>query len=138
MPRFIDLDEIVPDDIHVRLNGEIYRLPGDIPVPDRLRFELLLERITDRSDPRAANEASREAYERLLAMFQARQPTMENIPVGWERLLPLILEVFYGDAEQQEVEKVPPPRGGTPTKNSGARRKTTTSRKPKTARGSSR
>lgn len=119
MPRYIDLDDLVPADITVRVRGEEYLLPGDVPVPEYLALTNLASEIADQTseDPEASVVG---LHDRLLALFRVHQPDLQELPVGPRALLPLVFRYLDAPAEQEEAEAAPPtPAAGTPTKNSG-------------------
>lgn len=134
MPRYIDLDDLIPQDITVRIGGEEYLLPGDVPVPDYLELQRLSAGIVDgdTDDPEGTVVA---LHDRLLDLFRVYQPDMEVLPVGPRVLLPLVFRYLDAPMEtpQEDGAPVRPTRpGGTPTKNGGSprsRTKTTASRK---------
>lgn len=128
MARFIDLDEIAPDPVRVKLNDVIYQLPGDIPIPDYIALDELARRALVEDDMSEMNSIFDDISARLLGLFQEYQPDLEALPVGPRTLLPLVLGYLNGtDASQPEPDDaVPPPRGGTRTKRSTSPRSKTT------------
>lgn len=108
--RIIDLDAVVPDSIGVRIDGEVYELPGDIPVPDFLAIGRLLEDLGE-ENPDQAGDALQQLYDRTLDLFRIHQPDLEELPIGPKRLGTLIVELYTEAAEEDEgKEQAAPPR----------------------------
>ena len=134
MPRYIDLDDLIPPDITVRIGGEEFLLPGDVPVPDYLELQRLSAGIVDgdTDDPEGTVVA---LHDRLLDLFRVHQPDMEVLPVGPRALLPLVFRYLDApmDTPGEGAPARPTRRAGTPTKSNGSpqrtRTKTTASRK---------
>lgn len=136
MPRYIDLDDLVPADITVRVRGEEYQLPGDVPVPEYLELSRLAGEIAgmDSEDPESAVVA---LHDRLLALFRVHQPDLTELPVGPRALLPLVFRYLDAPAEQEEAQPARPPRrAGTTTKPSGKPPRTPTKTTPRRSKAS--
>lgn len=131
MPRFIDLDEFAPQPVRVQIHGTVYKLPGDVDVPDYFLLEQLSTRIVEGDDPVEAVQA---LHDKLLELFQVHQPKLTKLPVGPRLLLPLVFKYLNttdaDEVPEEEADTVRPTRRASTTKKpSGARRsKTTTSR----------
>lgn len=132
MPRYIDLDDLVPADITVRVRGEEYVLPGDVPVPEYLELSRLAGEIADggTDDP---ERAVVDLHDHLLTLFRVHQPDLEELPVGPRALLPLVFRYLDAPADEEAAPARPPRRAGTKTKPSGKppRTPTTPSRRSK-------
>lgn len=138
MPRYIDLDDLIPQDITVRIGGEEFLLPGDVPVPDYLELQRLSAGIVDgdTDDPEGTVVA---LHDRLLDLFRVHQPDMDVLPVGPRALLPLVFRYLDApmDSPVEEAPARPTRRGGTPTKSNGSPPRTrTTERTTTKSRGS--
>lgn len=138
MPRFIDLDEIAPEPVTVRIAGDRYTLPGDVPVPEYFELNRLAVALIEGDDD--AGTAIQDLDARLLALFQIHHPDLERLPIGPRLLLPLVFRYLNGGEDEAEPEEdAAPPRraASTKTKPTGGRRTTPTTRRTKTASGSS-
>lgn len=126
MTRIIDLDEAIPQDIEVVLNGETYLLPGDIPVPDMLAMESLTRRFDAEKDAEKLGEIVGEMNEQVIELFRVRQPDIEDLPMSAKQLFQVVTAVYMSSDESDENE------GGkaavNPKKPATSRRKTKTSR----------
>lgn len=108
----IDLDEILPDDKRVKLQGTIYTLPPEIPV------ELFL-RINKMSDDGVAEDQQvGRLYEEILELFRYKQPDLEKLPLGLGQLMGAISQI-YGN---READAPRPPRAGTKSTRKPRRR----------------
>jgi hypothetical protein len=124
VPRIIDLDTVVPDDITVILHGQEYLLPGDVPVPDWLE----ISKATDRIDTDPA--AGQELYDLVLELFRLRQPELESIPLGARQMMTLVFGLYDTDTPEEAEEEGDPPRA----EEAPAGKTTSTSRKTRKAR----
>lgn len=131
--RIIDLDAVLPDALVVRVGGEEYTLPGDIPVPDYLELARLFEALGD--EPGEGEEPPlAELYEFVLELFQRENPGLESLPIGPRRLGRLVLMIYTGAADSDDDPKEPAAKA-KPRKAAGTR---STSRKKPTKSRSSR
>lgn len=101
MVQVVDLDELLPEDITVRVRGTGYQLPGDMDVEQVFRlFELYLALSKIESDDPAAMFAEvkgrfGDINAELLDLFKIRQPDLEKLPFGIRgigAMLRLVLE----------------------------------------------
>jgi hypothetical protein len=126
VPRIIDLDTVIPEDIIVRLNGEDYPLPGDIPVPDFLAISRATERLEE--DP----EVAEELYEHILGLFRVRRPDLESVPMGARQLMTLVFSLYDADPEPDgdppRAEEAPAGKTTTTTRKPRPKKPTTASR----------
>lgn len=133
---FIDLDDILLDDHEVQLGGVIYRLPGDLPIEQMLGLSRAWERMAGGVGADGSDGLVQELYDRVLELFQVRQPELQELSIGVLAVARLIVRL-YGDLDD-EPAAVPgetplgvadPPT--TPRKGAGqGRGKTPTPRKP--------
>ncbi len=129
MARFIDLDEVIPEDTTVKLGGVLYKLPGDIPTPDFLAISRAHARLTE---PQETAEdmilAAEGLYERILELFQVRNPDVEKVPLGLQQAISLVYELYRVDQPAEEAVPDPPEptAGGTrSTRKPAAKKKKT-------------
>lgn len=79
----INLDALIPDTTIVLPDGNEYPVPGDLPIPTTLRLGELADRLlAEDLDAASGDQVIRDLYAALLAVFQLRQPDLEEIPVG--------------------------------------------------------
>jgi hypothetical protein len=123
--RVIDLDEAMPESTIVKLEGESYELPPDIPIPTFQKIERLVEKIDAREGDVA--KAMVDLYEKVLDLFRELNelPTHEvegedgeiteeeYLPLGARRMGMLIVGIYSGGLEKQGGDRPPKPRGGT-------------------------
>lgn len=113
--QIIDLDVALPPDKQVRMDGVVYRLPGDLPVELYLR----IQRAGDSLEDVGSIEELRDA---VLELFQSRDPKIKSLPAtfGLGRLITLLAQVYMAPAEPDPT----PRRAGTASssKSSGRSR----------------
>lgn len=103
--RIIDLDELVPESVEVKMAGKVYRLPGDIPVPDYLRIAKLWDSLQEEPEEDGDDPRLKQLYDVVLELFQREDPKLKEIPVGPKRLGLIVVTVFAGlTGEEQEPE----------------------------------
>lgn len=117
MSMFIDLDEVIVEDFTVKLAGQEYRLPGDVPVESMLRLARAWDRLVAGEGDSDENVAELSAQ--ALALFRIRQPDLEGLPLGVGQIGTLITRL-YGIGDEEAPAAVDPPkagpeRGTTPT-----------------------
>lgn len=115
--KIVDLDVVAPETFGVKIDGEIYQLPGDIPIPDYIEIERLTNGLTDENDPTSI----RDLYERVLDLFRIHQPELEELPIGPMRLGALVVQLYAGGIEEDEEERPTKPRG---TRSTSRKRQT--------------
>ena len=122
MPKenITDLDLLVGKPIKVRLGGEVYKLPADIPAPLFLRITSFAD--SDDSDAEIASTM----YEELLALFQVHQPDLKRLTIGLAQLTAVIPQVYGGEGE--EPDRPTKPKRKPSTRSSSRRRKRASSR----------
>jgi len=126
VPRYIDIDDLVPADITVRVKGEEYTLPGDVSVPTYLTLTRLAGDVVD-GDSEDPEAAVIELHDRLLDLFHVHQPDLQELPVGPRALLPLVFRYLDAPVTEEDAAPVRPPRpAGTRTRSSGKPRRTPT------------
>ena len=109
--RIIDLDAVMPESLIVKMGGEEYKLPGDIPVPDYLELSRLFERLADTPEE-GEDPALLQLYDLVLDLFQRENPDVEELPIGPRRLGRLVLMLYTGaaDSDDPKVEETPKPK----------------------------
>ena len=108
MTRLIDLDTLVGEDIEVKLAGETYLLPSDIPAESMVRLISLYQRAGEGEED--DNVATLEAIsDEVLTLFQIRQPDLEYIPIGIKGAFALLTKLMdlYNDAPEGEPDAAP-------------------------------
>lgn len=110
--KIVDLDAAVPENLGVRCGGVVYDLPGDIPIPDYIEIERLVEALNDPEAEGSGQERLQELYARVLELFQIKQPDLTELPIGPRRLGVLVVSLYSG---AEEVEEERPTRASTPS-----------------------
>lgn len=126
MSRLIDLDAVVGSPIRVKLRGEEYKLPPDLPAPTMLLFMEFEDRVAaaeKKGDDSAINEALRDAYEEVLGLFQVYQPELETLPISMEQITILVVELIseYSDESNGDRPTKPTARSKKNSGRSGSR-----------------
>lgn len=127
MTRLIDLSAVVPETVEVQLDAageEVYRLPGDLPVPDYLEISRLLERLQG-EDSDAAETAFLALNEKVEGLFLEHNDVAPKL--GPRQLGALVMSLYEGLADGDDDPDPPKPakRAGT---RSSSRKRTTRSR----------
>jgi len=135
VPRYLDIDDLVPADITVRVRGEEYTLPGDVSVPAYLTLTRLAGDVAD-GDAEDPEAAVIELHDRLLDLFHVHHPDLTELPVGPRALLPLVFRYLDAPVEEDAAPVRPPRPAGTKTRSSGKPRRTPTTTSPRTSRAS--
>lgn len=123
--KIIDLDAAMPEDVGVRMGGEVYPLPGDIAIPDYLELERLLNAVDNPEELEEGEEAPfKQLYDFVLELFQIRTPDLEKLPIGAQQLGSLVVQLYSGAAAADEEESAPPQRPArNGTRSTSSRRK---------------
>lgn len=125
--RIIDLDAVVPENVAVRIDGETYELPPDIPIPDYLAIARTIEAL-DSARPEDAVNQMGDIYERVLDLFRINSPEIEDLPIGPRRLGELILQIYGEGGEEEKPARPTPRRNGTRSSSPRPRRKSGSSK----------
>lgn len=118
MARFVDLDDILVEDVTVKLNGVEYLLPGDVPIEQLLTLQAAWDRMIDGD---ASLENVGVLSSAALALFRVRQPELVDLPIGIRQIGKLVAGV-YGTDDVEDGAGVPT---SAPAKRAGAARGTT-------------
>lgn len=126
MTKIINLDELLPADKKVELNGVVYTLPGDIPTP----LYLKITGFEPDSEEAAERQVIENLYNALLELFQYGNPDLTELPLSLGQTLQAIGVVYggAGDTEDDADAARPPKRTRGGATKSGQNRKRTTSR----------
>lgn len=123
--RIIDLDELVPETVDVKMGGQVYKLPGDIPVPDYLRIAKLWDSLQEEPEEGDEDPRLKQLYDAVLELFQKEDSKIKDLPIGPKRLGLIVVTVFAGlPGEEQEPEG----NGKAAGTKSSSRKKPTKSR----------
>lgn len=134
--RIIDLDAVVPESIIVKMSGEEYELPGDIPVPDFLEIARIMDEIETGAVPEEGESSSlQRLYELALDLFRQMDPTIEELPIGPARLGRLVVMLYTGAADG-DPGKAPVPARKPTRRRSTAGTKSSPRKKPTKSRSS--
>lgn len=106
--QIIDLDALVGPPKKVRLAGEIYKLPADLPAA-------LFLKISAYADSELSEvEMAEDLYEELLELFRVHQPDVESLPIGIAQMVLAIPQIYQGEtATSAEEGGARPSRAGT-------------------------
>lgn len=119
----IDLDEFLGADKQVKLHGQRYVLPPDLPA------ELYLKINKFAQSGASEVEMVEALYEEVLNLFRYKQPDLKSLPISLSQLVVAIGRI-YGDGEPEEKPARPP----RPKPSGGAARSGTSSRTAKRSR----
>ena len=108
--KIVDLDAAVPENLAVKCGGVIYDLPGDIPIPDYIEIERLVDALNDPEAEGSGQERLQELYDRVLELFRIKQPDLEKLPIGPRRLGVLVVSLYSGGTREVEDEERPTKR----------------------------
>lgn len=108
MAEIIDLDDALPPDKKVRIHGEVYSLPGDIPTELFLRIQRATGQIQE-------DDGIDRLYQAVLDLFKERDPAIESLPLGLTQIVTLFSTVY---GVQGEDDERPPQTRGTATGSS--------------------
>lgn len=125
--QIVELDDLVPDAIEFRYQGNSYVLPGDISVETTFKMQKLLNALADaEADPKKALQQEKltlEVEQMLLDLFRQDNPELESLPfgvVGFQHVLSFLLAKlgFGREAEPRNPPKMTTPKTKKPKKNS--------------------
>ena len=96
--RIINLDELLPEEKQVTIQGKTYRLPGDLPVELYLRINNAAKQkdLTE-------SETIELLYGELLELFRYGDPKLTRLPLGVGQLVQVI-PAIYGAQDDDEGE----------------------------------
>lgn len=119
MTRLIDLDVLVGEDIDVRLAGETYRIPSDIPAESMVRLISLYQNAGEGDDD-SHTETLQQIADEVLALFQIRQPDLDYLPLGVKGAFALLTQLMdlYADPEDEASAEAPLDRKPTKVRSS--------------------
>lgn len=123
MTRLIDLDTLVGEDIEVKLAGETYLLPSDIPSESMVRLISLYQRAgEDESDDNV--ETLQAISEEVLILFQIRQPDLDYVPIGIQGTFALLTKLMelYNSAPEGGDDDAPLAPKKAPRSSNGSSR----------------
>jgi hypothetical protein len=134
--RLIDIDELLPDDWAIRLGGQVYPMPGDLPVETVLRLHQLYERAGDsaaRGGDDDGLEALSELHDHVVDIIRVRTPDadLQLGPQAMGQLVTHILMQFGGTPTEGGQKNPPARRAQTPqtrTSKPGSSSRTRTAR----------
>lgn len=113
--KIIDLDALVGPPKKVKLGGEIYSLPADLPAPLFLKISTYGDSEMDESEMFA------DLYEELLELFRVHQPDLEDLPIGVAQLVLAVPRIYQDGVSETQEGGARPSRAGT---RSTSRKKT--------------
>ena len=123
MPRIV-LDELVPEEITFVYKEREYTIAGDIDVDTTFDLIDLLGRHGDaekQNDRGAARAVNKEIEGKLLALFQERQPDLEELPfgvIGYRIVLSQVLEALGLQVIDDENPPTPSPKRASRSRRS--------------------
>lgn len=126
---FIDLDQVVPEDITFKYRGADYVLDGDLDTEDVLILARLLDQAQTAEtagDLAAVQKLNPKIKQELLRLFQVKDPKLEALPFGAVAYQHVIAEVLKLMGFVLVEEDPPAP---TPAPNRSQRRRSTGSRR---------
>lgn len=130
--KIIDLDAAVPSSMGVRINGKVYEVPGDIPIPQFLEIERLT-RALDSPEEGEGGRTLEQLYEVVLDLFREKDPDIEDLPIGPHRLGALVVQLYSGAADADAGDEGD---GDRPTRPRRSGTRSTSKARRKRSRGS--
>lgn len=113
----IDLDVALAKPLKVRLAGQTYTLPGDIPAPLYLAVTSFADAGEGEVDERQLTET---IYGELLALFRVHQPELVSLPIGLAQLAVAVPKIYGGADEEGGA----PPRKAASTRSTKSKKRT--------------
>lgn len=127
--EIIDLDELVAKPKRVKLGGQDYTLPGELPVPLYLRLRAEEQATAEAEESGEKIDQDRrveDLNELLLDLFRVHQPDIESLPAGLVQMFTIIPRVYSAkvtvDDEEDEDEDAPKARTRAPGKRTSRSR----------------
>lgn len=112
----IDLDELLGEPKKVKLGGELYTLPPQIPVPFYLRMKQKQKARAESDEEQDIVEA---LYTECLELFQVHQPKLKELPIGIGQVIEAIGRIYNPEAFEDSPKAKPSttraPRGSKST-----------------------
>ena len=124
MARIVDLDELLGGIVEVKLGGDVYKLPDDIPAELWLKITSVGQQVRD-GEISDNQEILNLLYGQILELFQVYQPDIESLPLGVRRMVEVI-PAIYGNRETKAGEgdarpTTPKTRGGSSSRQSSGK-----------------
>ena len=98
--RIVDLDALAGPPRQVKLGGELWSLPADIPAPLYVKL-LHIGELSERNEDPSSLDLT-DLYDRMLALFQVHHPDVDELPIGLQQLMEAI-GALYGDGGDEEA-----------------------------------
>ena len=98
--KIVDLDALAGSPRKVKLGGEVYTLPSDIPAPLYLKL-LHLGELGERDEDPSVDDVA-DIYNRMLKLFQVHQPDLEELPIGLTQLMESVGALYGGGADDED------------------------------------
>ena len=114
--KIIDLDALVGPPKKVKLGGEIYSLPADLPAP------LFLKISTYADSELSEAEMAEDLYEELVELFRVHQPAIDSLPIGIAQMVLAIPQIYQDGVSETQEGGARPSRAGT--RSTSRKRKT--------------
>lgn len=88
MPKLIDLDAAMPEDLEVRLGGRTYLIPGDLDMKTFGRLQGLMESLAgEGADVEAVTQ---QLSEEIKALLSIRQPFHGEVNLTFSQVVALV------------------------------------------------
>lgn len=130
--RIIDVDAagILTEPVQVRIRGDVFTLPGDVPAPLYAKLILVSGQGGD-----AGQETAADLYDELLTVFRQHQPDLARLPLGLNEMTTVVGYIYGGAHDQDEDTPAGAAAGGDGEDPTGPTPKTPT-RRPRAAKRS--
>lgn len=113
--EIIDLDLILGEPVEVKLGGQVYKLPSDIPT------ELFLRMAAYEGADNVAVLVD-EIQDELLALFRVHQPDIKALPGTLTQMVALV-PMVYGGRGSAEAADPPKAKAKAGTKSTSRKKK---------------
>lgn len=96
--KIVDLDALAGSPRKVKLDGQTFTLPSDIPAPLYIKL-LHIGELGDRGEDPSSGDVI-DLYDRMLKLFQVHQPELEELPIGLTQLMESV-GALYGQPDDE-------------------------------------
>lgn len=124
----INLDELIPEDLVFKYQGEAYAIPGDLDVDVAMRLFKMLQdqaKAEQTGDSKETERNLKQSRAFLLELFRERSPELDRLPFGINSTPVVIIEIlkFLGVLAGSDEKWPVDPTANRATKRASAKAK---------------